>query len=367
MRHLATDMDTWMASLVALSGYRSPPTSPANTTAPVRVQTRRGQTALASNFAQFTILHPELRHQILLDLVEPVILEAVVRPAPTAYGVSVHLTGFRAGRCSEFAPVRSFASIPLYSLSSESRDLAIRVFGRPARNAFPFNPKTDTLRLDLSDLHTPIPTSESIGESPAITFCPRSAPTRQFRLLPFLSFTITAAAPPAVLARIRTVVVRVPQGLGEDHEYLVGLDCAQQRFGGDCMRDLMRLLAEQAPNLEELGVEFFRGDDCLFECGAVKGLVEYEAGKDGLWDVKVLEMLDAIEGEGRCLFGRLKRLRLVLRGECCSYMAHGRMGLCCAVASYVPVREAESMTLVGKPKWWTDEVMDHEEMEVVDW
>ena len=367
MRHLATDMDTWMASLVALSGYRSPPTSAANTTGTVRVQTRPDQTSLASNFAQFTILPPELRHQILLDLVEPVTIEAVVRQAPTAYGVSVHLTGFRAGRRSEFAAVRSFASIPLYALSGESRDLAIRVFGRPAPDAFPFNPKTDTLRLDLSDLHTPIPTSAVIRKSPAITFCPRSAPTTQSRLLPFLSYTITAAVPPAVLARIRNVVVRVPQGLGEDHEYLVGQDCEQQRFGGSGMRDLMRLLAEQTPNLEELGVEFFRGDDCLFECGAVKGLVEYEAGKDGLWDVKVLEMLDAIEGEGRCLFGRLKRLRLVLRGECCSYMAHGRMGLCCAVASYVPVSEGASTTLVGKPRWWTDEVTDHEEMEVVDW
>ncbi len=191
-------------------------------------------------------------------------------------------------------------------------------------------------------------------------------PTTQSSLLSFLTYTTTTAVPPAVLARIRNMVVRVPQGMGEDYEHFIGLDCAQQRIGGSGMRELMRLLAEQTPNLEVLGVEFFRGDDCLFQCEAAKGLVEYDsAGKDGLWDVKVLEMLDAIEGEGWCVFGRLKRLMLVLSGESCSYMAHGGMGLCCAVASYAPVREGESVTLVAKPTWWTVE-RDHGDMEAVD-
>ncbi len=149
MRYLASDMDAWMANVMAISGnkYRSLGSSLAKTAAPVRAQTRPGQTPLATNFAQFASFPPEIRQKVLLDLVEPVTIEGVVRTAPTTYGVSIHLRASRAaGRRSELASVRSFASIPLYAINSESRDLAIRVFGRPARDAFPFNPHTDTLR-----------------------------------------------------------------------------------------------------------------------------------------------------------------------------------------------------------------------------
>ena len=150
MRYLTSDLDAWMANLMAISGYRyhlcSGGTSLANSATPVRVQTRLSQTSLGSNFAQFAFLRPEIRQRIPLDLVESVTIEAVVRTPPTAYGVSIHLKGSRAERGSEFTPVRSFTSIPLYAINSESRDLAIRVFGRPARDAFPFDPHTDTLR-----------------------------------------------------------------------------------------------------------------------------------------------------------------------------------------------------------------------------
>jgi hypothetical protein len=184
----------------------------------------------------------------------------------------------------------------------------------------------------------------------------RVVPTRQSRTLKKL---VTAGVPRDVRERMRRVVLLVPQGWGDPGELEAALEWCPQRRIGPVLGRLLQCLAEEVPNVEELEVQYFKSDDCLLEHGAVKGLVDYEPGRDGLWDVRVVEMLDALEGEGRCLLPRLKRLRLVVRGEICSYMAYGGVGLCCAVARYVPVSEGSTATLVGKERWWSEDVPPH--------
>jgi hypothetical protein len=161
---------------------------------------------------------------------------------------------------------------------------------------------------------------------------------------------------------------------------LVRLHCDQEYLGGanGAMRDLVRLLALMLPNLERLTVEFLRADECLFCCEGARRFVGYCPDRDELHDTRVLDLLDALEGgreggrEGRCPFPRLTTLRLVVKGEFCSYMLLGGGLLCCSVAVYVPVLKGERASLVGKSQWWSREdgeevVGDHDEMQLASW
>jgi hypothetical protein len=301
----------------------------------------RGQT---SPF--FRSLPAELRHKILLDSVEPVTIDAIVLEDSTEYGLFAALD-----------VVRPFDRTPLYAVSKEARELALCYFGEPSASSFPFNTRRDSLRLDLLGLH-PRPAAGGKRTHPACSHIP---PPPVFTFEEPNSFGETSLPVPAhVIARIHRVTLRV----GHDYsEPQLDEECTQLYLGGTNLasRNLVRMLADLLPNLEHLTIEFLRADDCLFSSAGARRYADYGPNRgDRLFETKVLDMLDmldALEGtEGRCPFPRLKSLRVVVCGEYCSYAGRVWAFLCCNVANYVPVREGETVSLVGREQWWTGEV-----------
>ncbi|KAK4153795.1 hypothetical protein C8A00DRAFT_33479 [Chaetomidium leptoderma] len=376
MRLRPSEGQAWLEAMGISQGPDEPFAGPrsirATPCADVATQGNDTKGQAAASFGLLQFLPAELRHKILLDTVEPAVFEGFVLKVSNEYGL---LVGVKlACTATNLKRDRPFTSIPLYGLNREARDLAIAYFGQPRKNTFPFNPHTDILRLDLTNMRPgPALPSEGTTANPNVITFHRSATKRH----PQTSVPV----PASVLARIRRVSIIAPQGLGRFTEVNYNV-CLQDYLGGNnhFSRGLVRLLAEMLPSLEHLTVEYFRLDDCLVSCDAAADFVGYDADRHQLHDTVVLDLLDALEGGGgghaegvvACPFPNLKTFKMVVRGEFCSYTTGGSRFLCCSVAKYVPTLIGERATLMGKPQWWSgtdgeQKVGDHWTFTSMDW
>ncbi|KAF4783216.1 hypothetical protein HER10_EVM0007421 [Colletotrichum scovillei] len=92
-----------------------------------------------TTFTLFTQLPKELRDSILLTAVDPITIEGWVKTD----------LDWRNGPQAHFLlpRIRSWAAIPLYAVSRETRALATTAFGAPDPRTFPFSPARDAVEL----------------------------------------------------------------------------------------------------------------------------------------------------------------------------------------------------------------------------
>ncbi|KAK1470143.1 hypothetical protein CCUS01_06527 [Colletotrichum cuscutae] len=92
-----------------------------------------------TTFTLFTRLPKELRDSILLTAVDPITIEGWVKTdLEWRNGPQAHFFLRR---------IRSWAAIPLYAVSRETRALATTAFGAPDPRTFPFSPARDAVEL----------------------------------------------------------------------------------------------------------------------------------------------------------------------------------------------------------------------------
>ncbi|UQC78930.1 uncharacterized protein CLUP02_04409 [Colletotrichum lupini] len=92
-----------------------------------------------TTFTLFTRLPKELRDSILLTAVDPITIEGWVKTdLEWRNGPQAHFFLRR---------IRSWAAIPLYAVSRETRALAATAFGAPDPRTFPFSPARDAVEL----------------------------------------------------------------------------------------------------------------------------------------------------------------------------------------------------------------------------
>ncbi|TID01931.1 hypothetical protein CH35J_004662 [Colletotrichum higginsianum] len=142
-------------------------------------------------FHLFTRLPKELRNHILLTTVDPVTVEGDVR---------IDLE-WRRGPQAHFRQhlIRSFAAIPLYAVSRETRALATASFGAPDPRTFPLSPARDAVGL-VWDGSTSAKTWRTTGDDhreagPVVSAARRGCPSREW------------AMPRSLCQRVRRVVV----------------------------------------------------------------------------------------------------------------------------------------------------------------
>ncbi|KAI3555579.1 hypothetical protein CABS02_04335 [Colletotrichum abscissum] len=99
----------------------------------------RPSPANPTTFTLFTRLPKELRDSILLTAVDPITIEGWVKTdLEWRNGPQAHFFLRR---------IRSWAAIPLYAVSRETRALAATAFGAPDPRTFPFSPARDAVEL----------------------------------------------------------------------------------------------------------------------------------------------------------------------------------------------------------------------------
>lgn len=110
-------------------------------------------------FHKFPQLPKELREMVLLASVPTVEIEgsmtrccltpeAIDKPHMSIVLTHMKRSESESGSLNKSgAPIRTFSDIPLYQLDKESRELAIRHFGEPNRNSFPFNHTRDWISV----------------------------------------------------------------------------------------------------------------------------------------------------------------------------------------------------------------------------